>query len=110
MRKKLGHNCDAKPVLAAKTDFIDDALLLILWNLLKTQEGPKIPAYMARPPFSTAYKVEHSLRTLGLPGSVPIKLLRQREGKTAAIQRSLGPVELPYVRIAELFAQVKLCR
>jgi hypothetical protein len=42
--------------LAAKTDFIDDSLLLILWNLLKTQEGPKIPAYMARPPFSTAYK------------------------------------------------------
>ena len=55
-RKKLCHNCDAKPVLAGKTDFIDDALLLILWNLLKTQEGPKIPAYMVRPPFSTAYK------------------------------------------------------
>jgi hypothetical protein len=40
--RELCRNCDTKPVLAAKTDFIDDSLLLILWNLLKTQEGPKI--------------------------------------------------------------------
>lgn len=43
--KKTVHNCDTKPVLAAKTDFIGDSLLLIQWNLLKKQEGPKIPAY-----------------------------------------------------------------
>jgi len=49
--RKLCHNCDTKPALAAKTDFIDDLLLLILRNLLKTKRYPKIPAYMARPPF-----------------------------------------------------------
>ena len=43
--RELCRNCDTKPVLAAKTDFIDDSLLLILWNLLKTQLGWKIPAY-----------------------------------------------------------------
>ena len=32
--KKLCHNCDTKPVFTAKTDFIDDLQLLILWNLL----------------------------------------------------------------------------
>jgi len=48
--RKLCHNCDTKPALAAKTDFIDDLLLLILRNLLKTKRCPKIPAYMARPP------------------------------------------------------------
>jgi len=31
--------------LAAKTDFFDDLLLLILWNLLKTRDGSKTPAY-----------------------------------------------------------------
>jgi hypothetical protein len=41
----LCHNCDTKPVLAVKIDFIDDVRLLILRNLLKTQMGPKIPAY-----------------------------------------------------------------
>jgi hypothetical protein len=34
-----------KAVLAAKTDFSDRFGLLILRNLLKTQTGPKIPAY-----------------------------------------------------------------
>jgi hypothetical protein len=52
----LCHNCAAKPVSAVKTDFIDDSLLLILRNLLKAKDGPEIPAYMARPPFSTADK------------------------------------------------------
>ena len=54
--KKLCHNCDTKPVFTAKTDFIDKISLLILRNLLKTQMRSKIPAYMARPLFSTAYK------------------------------------------------------
>jgi hypothetical protein len=47
----LWHNCAAKPVSAAKTDFMDGSLLLILRNLLKAKDGPEIPAYMARPPF-----------------------------------------------------------
>ena len=55
---------------------------------------------MARPPFSIAYK-RQALWTSGLPGSVPIRLLCQREGKTAAIQRSLDPVALPFARIAD---------
>jgi len=41
----LCHNCATKPDSAAKTDFIDDLLLLILRNLLKTKRCPKIPAY-----------------------------------------------------------------
>ena len=43
--KVVCHNCDTKPVLAAKTDFIDGALLLIPRNLLKTGICSKIPAY-----------------------------------------------------------------
>jgi len=34
-----------KPVFAAKTDFIDRSLLLILRNLLKAKNCPKIPGY-----------------------------------------------------------------
>lgn len=45
MRKKLCHNCDAKPVLAAKTDIVDDMRLLILGNLLKTQLASLSPVY-----------------------------------------------------------------
>jgi hypothetical protein len=43
--KKLYHNCDTKPVLAAQTGSINESRLLILRNLLKTQESSKIPAY-----------------------------------------------------------------
>ena len=39
-----------KPVFAVQTDFIDRWCLLIPGNLLKAKDGPKIPAYMARPP------------------------------------------------------------
>jgi len=45
VHKNLCHNCDIKPALADKTDFIDDWLLLILRNLLKTQRCQKYPAY-----------------------------------------------------------------
>jgi hypothetical protein len=43
--EKLCHNCDTKPVLPDKIDYIDAAGLLILRNLLKTLIGPKIPSY-----------------------------------------------------------------
>jgi len=43
--KKLCHNCDTKPVLAAKTDFFDRMCLLILRNLLKTKVSLKNPTY-----------------------------------------------------------------
>ena len=36
LAQKTVHNCDAKPALVDKTDCIDDRLLLILRNLLKT--------------------------------------------------------------------------
>jgi hypothetical protein len=49
--RKLCHTCDTKPVFTAKTDIIDDSLLLILRNLLKTLARSKIPAYMAHPLF-----------------------------------------------------------
>ena len=49
---ELCHNCATKAVLAAKTDFIDRLDLLILRNLLKTQMGPKIPAYRLARQFS----------------------------------------------------------
>ena len=42
---KINANCDTKPVLAAEIDFIDGSRLLILWKLLKTRDGPNIPAY-----------------------------------------------------------------
>jgi len=43
--RKLCHNCDTKPVFAAKTDFIDRFHLLIPRNLLKVKSCSKIPAY-----------------------------------------------------------------
>jgi len=70
--QELCHNCDTKPVFTVKTDFIDRTTLLILRNLLKTKVSPKIPAYEARPPFSTAYSVKDLLWPLDVPGSVPI--------------------------------------
>ena len=45
MKKKLCHNCDGKPVLGGKTDFLDDLRPLILRTLLKTKEGLNFPAY-----------------------------------------------------------------
>ena len=59
--EKLCHNCDTKPVFTAKTDFIDKMSLLILRNLLKTQSGSKIPAYMAHPLF---FRFRFSLRQI----------------------------------------------
>ena len=41
----LCHNCATKPVWAAKIDFVDESLLLILRNLLKAKDAPEIPAY-----------------------------------------------------------------
>jgi len=35
MLLRLCHDCDTKPVLAAKTDIFEELRLLILWNLLK---------------------------------------------------------------------------
>ncbi len=43
--QKLCHNCDAKPVLVAKTDFFDDVRLLITRNLLNRRKWPKFPCY-----------------------------------------------------------------
>ena len=63
MDRRLCHNCDTKPVLAAHIDFFDELRLLILRNLLKTRLCPKIPAYrLARrrkigPPFALIGKI-----------------------------------------------------
>jgi hypothetical protein len=43
--RRLCHNCDTKPVLAAPIDLFDELRLLILRNLLETRICPKIPAY-----------------------------------------------------------------
>src|SRR5215467_7662161 len=58
----LCHNCATKPVSAAKIDFVDDLLLLILRNLLKTKRYPEIPAYMARLPFFTSLRTSRLTR------------------------------------------------
>jgi hypothetical protein len=42
---ELCHNCDTKPAVTAKIDFIAPSLLLILHNLLKTKAHSEIPAY-----------------------------------------------------------------
>jgi hypothetical protein len=44
-KKELCHKCDAKPVLAAQIDFLDEMRLLILWKLQKTKERRANPAY-----------------------------------------------------------------
>ena len=64
--EELCHKCDTKPVVAAKTDFIDNSLLLILWNLLKTEEGPKTPAYRLARYFSISYRRFHTCLTVVL--------------------------------------------
>ncbi len=61
--ERLCHNCDTKPVFAAKTDSIDELALLILPKLLKTKNGLKDPAYRLTRSFSRLYAI---LRTFPL--------------------------------------------
>jgi len=63
---ELCHNCDTKPALAAKTDFIDELRLLILRNLLKIQDGSEDSGLQARPLFSTVYKRKASATNLAV--------------------------------------------
>jgi hypothetical protein len=74
--------------LAAKTDFIDDSLLLILWNLLKTQEGPKIPAYRPVRFFSITYgQFWRDCRNTGRPIS---RLRAKRLPLLEHLQKTIG--------------------
>jgi hypothetical protein len=79
--EKLCHNCDTKPVLGAKPDFIDGVRLLILGNLSKPK-GPSLhPAYMARPLFSTAYERQGFAMNWGALGCAPINSPLLTRGK-----------------------------
>jgi len=115
--EKLCHNCDTKPVLGAKTDFIDGVRLLILGNLSKPK-GPSLhPAYMARPPFSTAYERQGFAMNWGALGCAPInRLVNSRERavqKAKCVYVSSGFESLTQRRITfhkRVYGQLPDCR
>jgi hypothetical protein len=68
--QKLCHNCDSKPVSAAKTDVVIDIwLLLILRTLLKAKNCSKIPAYRLARYFFVVFQLRSTMEARWAEGT-----------------------------------------